>query len=67
MYLSDNPIADFDRYDAERQREEDRLPVCEICGEPIQDDYLYDLEGTLVCEECLKSEYRKPVEDYMEE
>lgn len=66
MYLSDNPIADFDRYDAACQREEERLPVCEICGEPIQDDYLYDLEGTIICEECLKSEYRKPVDNYVE-
>lgn len=67
MCYSDDPIADFDRWEDKRQEEEDRLPVCEICGEPIQDDFLYDIEGTLICEECLNSEYRKPVEDYMED
>lgn len=65
MCYTDNPIADYARYDYERQKEIDSLPVCEICGEPIQDDYLFDLEGALVCEECLKSEYRKPVENYI--
>lgn len=66
MCYSGDPIADFNRYDYERQKEIDSLPVCDICGEPIQDDYLFDLDGTLVCEECLKDNYRKPVEDYIE-
>lgn len=66
MFYSDDPMRDADRYEVARQEEEDKLPVCDICGEPIQDDYLYDLEGTLVCEECLKENYRKSVEDYIE-
>ena len=67
MCYSGDPLADFNRYDLERQKEIDSLPICDICGEPIMDDYLYDLDGTLVCEDCLKAEYRKPVEDYIED
>lgn len=36
MSWTDDPVADFDRYDAEQQL--DSLPVCECCGEPIQQE-----------------------------
>ena len=65
--MSGDPLRDADMYDMERQKELDKLPKCDICGEPIQDDFLYDLDGTLVCDECLKTEYRKPVDDYIED
>jgi formylmethanofuran dehydrogenase subunit E len=66
MYYSNDPIADYSRYDAERQKEEESLPKCDICGEPIQDDYLYDLDGNLVCEECLIDNFKKPVDNYID-
>lgn len=69
MHHSDH-IPDYnelhDRYEAERQRELDKLPKCEYCGEPITDDFLYDLDGDILCEECLKRHFRKHVEDYIE-
>jgi formylmethanofuran dehydrogenase subunit E len=64
MYYSDNPIADFDRYEADRERALSKLPHCCNCGEAIQDEYLYDIDGNLFCEDCLKSNYRKPTENY---
>lgn len=67
MYYTDDPIADFDRYEAEREAQLDRLPKCDICGEPIQDDYLYDINGDIFCEECLKGKFRKSVEDYCDD
>lgn len=66
MFYTDDPVRDAMNYDMERQKELDSLPKCDICGEPIQDEDLYDLEGTLVCEECLNREYKKPVDDYIE-
>lgn len=67
MVWSDDPMRDADRYEAERQEEEDKLPICDVCGEPIQDEWVFELDdGTLVCGECLNREYRKPVEDYIE-
>ena len=55
-----------DRYDAERQREMDKLPKCDYCGKTIMDDYLYDFDGDLICEDCLNDNFRKRVEDYVE-
>lgn len=67
MIYSNNPLADFDRWEREQEEEEEKLPVCDICGEPIQGDYLYDLDGELVCEECLINNFRHPVEDYIDD
>ena len=55
MFRTDDPIADFERYDAEQQKKLDRLPKCCHCGEPIQDDFCFDLgDGEIYCEDCLK-------------
>ena len=67
MFYSDDPVADADRYDAEQQRMIDKLPKCDYCGEPIMDDYFYNIDGTFICEECLKTEFRKNTEDFIEE
>lgn len=28
-------------------------PVCDICGQPIQDDHMYEIDNETVCEYCL--------------
>ena len=68
MYMrTDDPERDYDRYDAECEDRLDRLPRCIDCGEPIQDEYLYDLNGDIFCEECLKNNFRKNTEDYCDD
>lgn len=67
MYRTDDPIADFNRYEAEQQRKLDKLPKCDICGEPIQDDYFYNIYGDIFCEECLNDKFRKSTEDYYDD
>lgn len=64
MFWSDDPHKDYDRYDAARQRELDRLPKCANCGEPIQDEYCYSFDGDLFCPECLNEHHRKRTENY---
>ena len=66
MAWSDDPLLDFARYDAEQQRELDRLPVCVECDEPIQDDVYFEINGECLCERCLIENHRKAVEDYVE-
>lgn len=66
MFYSDNPIADFERHDAEQQRMLDRLPKCSECGEPIQSEVCYEINGELICEECLENNHKKWVEDFRE-
>ena len=64
MYYSDDPVADFLRRDAEQARKLERLPVCVECDEPIQDDYCFEIDGELICAECLVRNHRKYTEDY---
>ena len=67
MSWTGDPIADFNRYDAERQRAEDRLPVCCECGEPIQTDEYYEFDaGKYICPECLDANHKHYTEDYIE-
>lgn len=65
MY-SDDPLADFMRRDAEQAKELKRLPVCVECNEPIQDEYCFEINGELVCKQCLKDNHRKHTDDYIE-
>lgn len=66
MSWTDDPASDWDRYCAEEDEWEDKLPVCDECKDPIHDDYYFDIEGYLYCEECLAKSYRKSTEDYCE-
>ena len=62
MTFTDDPIADFHRYDAEQQKQLDKLPRCEYCDIPIQDDYYYEINDECICEDCLNDNFRKDVE-----
>lgn len=56
----------FYERDRKQAEAEKKLPKCDYCFEPIQDDYLYQIEGEIFCERCMKEHFRKPVEDYVE-
>ena len=63
------PIKDYndlyDEHEADQARELARLPKCDECGEPIQDDYFYELDDNrYVCPECLERYFRRNTEDY---
>lgn len=66
MSYTDDPIADFERHDAEQQAQLDKLPVCCECDEPIQTEEYYEINDECVCPECLESNHRKRVEDYVQ-
>lgn len=63
-------IPDYNDYatqeDNKRASLEDKLPKCDLCGEPIYDDYCYEINGEVICEECLKEHYRHETENYMD-
>lgn len=42
-----------------------RRPVCEDCGEHIQDETAFLINGCWFCEKCMDN-YREIVEDYIE-
>ena len=66
MYIGDNPIADFNRWDAEQTKRLNLLPWCDDCNEPIQDDKCYQIGGEILCEDCMKDRYERYTEDFME-
>lgn len=61
MYRTDDPLKDFDRYDAEQERRIEKLPRCSQCDSPIQDDYAYYINGEWICDECLE-QFRREVD-----
>lgn len=59
-YIPDNYDA-FAKHDAEQESELDRLPVCEYCDEPIQDEYAFCIEGAWFCTKCMIANFRREV------
>lgn len=64
-FRTDDPLADFERHDREQAAYLESLPVCERCGEPIQDEHLYLINYEFVCQKCLDREFRKETADYV--
>lgn len=62
MFLTDDPLMDFERHDREQTKRLESLPKCDICCNPIQDDHYYQINGDNVCLECLENEFRKDVD-----
>lgn len=59
----------WERHDGAQERWLNSRPVCCECGEHIQEEKLYDIDGDLVCDNCLRNymdkHYRQPTERYM--
>ena len=65
IYFTDDPVKDHDRYQEEKDNQLQKLPKCSICDNHIQNDYLYEINDELICEKCLKENFRKSVDDYI--
>lgn len=74
MYITDDPLYDFTRYDIENQKWLNSRPVCHGCGEHIADENAFMLMDRPYHEDCweaavldLKYECLVKVENLMEE
>ena len=65
MSFTNDPVADFERYDAEQERELQKLPICSECDEPIQEEHCYEINDELICPDCMEKYHRKLVDDYV--
>lgn len=67
-YYTDDPAADFDRWDMEQARKEARLPVCENpkCKKRIHDENYFEIGGEILCRSCMEDRYMKYTEDYIQ-
>lgn len=59
MPYSDNPLRDFEMWDAEQTNRQKRLPVCDNCDNPIQHNHYYNIHGERICPTCLEFYFRK--------
>lgn len=62
LIRTDNPVADFERYDAEQQALMDKLPRCSECDACIQSDTCYRINDEIICEDCIEH-YKVYVDD----
>ena len=65
-YYTDNPVADADRYFADKEKEMDKLPVCYECENPITGEHCYEFNGEYICEDCLNLYHKKATNDFIE-
>lgn len=66
MFFTDDPVADFMRHDAEQERLLARLPKCQECGKPIQQEKVFVFGGRYYCDECIEEYYTVDVEDLLD-
>ena len=50
---TDNPIADFEKHEAEQEKALKKLPKCDYCHEYIQEESYHQVDGKNICDECL--------------
>lgn len=55
----------LEAHDIEMERRRARRPVCDDCGEHIQDETAFLINGSWICERCMDN-FRELVEDYIE-
>ena len=56
----------YAEYEARLEREAEKLPKCDCCGERIVEEKFYNFEGTYICMTCI-DDYLVDTEDYIEE
>lgn len=61
MNIPDNH-SQWQAHERQQERLLDRLPKCDHCGKPIQDEHLFDIYGEILCECCMIYKYRKDIE-----
>lgn len=60
-FRTDDPLADFSRWERQKEQQTAKRPLCSYCDEPITDDVAYYIEGEWICEYCMENHFRKPV------
>lgn len=47
------PFEDLAQREIDQEAWLNGLPRCSICGQPIQDEYYYEMGDELICESCM--------------
>jgi Ca2+/Na+ antiporter len=51
----------WERHNDAQERMLEQCPKCELCEEPIQDEYAYRIDDELICRECLELNYKEAI------
>ena len=54
-------------HEAEMEAKLRKRPVCDACGEYIQDEYCYKVGNEVLCRECMVENFRISTESLMED
>lgn len=60
IHRTDDPVADFNAWDAEQESWLARRPECADCEQHIQEESAYYINGEWICESCMEA-YRQVV------
>lgn len=52
----------WEAHDREQAKRLAELPVCDVCDDPIDDDFYYEINGENICEHCMDQFFRKEVD-----
>lgn len=52
-------------YCEEEEKYKRKLPICVKCGNRITDEYLYNIDGDLYCDDCGSDLFKKRTENYL--
>jgi hypothetical protein len=66
MYYTDDPVADFDRYDRDTIRELRTRHLCCCCMEPIYDEFAVKLDRRWYCRTCEDMAWALIRQEYLE-
>ena len=66
MCITDDPVTDAMRHDAELEEMLEKLPVCECCGKPIQQDKAIYYNDQWCCEDCETEFWQNIRDDFLE-
>lgn len=61
---TDNPIADYDSYCEDQERNIEKLPVCECCGKRILTEKAFYYNDQWACQNCSKDFWESIKEDF---
>lgn len=51
--ITNDPVADFDRHDAEQSEWLEKRPKCAECGHPIQEECAVCINGDYYHDDCI--------------
>lgn len=66
MSIPDN-YDQWEAHEAKQEAERSKYPVCSYCGEPITEEWMFDIEGEHYHTECAMHEFCKYTDDYISE